>query len=385
MINKMVNVLRKRLHAGCYIVFSSCLFIILYSSCQKKRDDSLFLQKYEYKLWYIVKESEPQDSSAWIQLGSFKIEPSWEEDVSIWDWGEDYQPSIAYDLSYDRAWYCDHINTVENPRYFVKKGETPEFLYMDRDGYACVLYFDRNAANFFEKPEAEMTGYWELKNDSIMILNNNRYSFRKIGKNLDTVLICNLKTGDSMKIMDANFPLNLRYRSPVGWTDENEKYHKERWGFGIKQSPFLQGYDCKLWREEKCRGFYEPYDPLLKYGHDYISWCYYYCRFIYFDKYGGYDELYLSGLYDDLYHPVNRWCIWESDCNDVECDEMFLEKNIYNWFPNGNDSTHYAYRTVDISFNHKDTLHLRDVETGEEIRYIAVNLPPKSKWEKSKK
>ena len=367
----MVNILRKRLHAGCCIVFSSCLFIILYSSCQKKRDDSLFLQKYEYKLWYIVKESEPQDSSEWIQLGSFKIEPSWEEDVSIWDWGEDYQPSIAYDWSHDRAWYYNYINTRKRPRYFVKKGETPEYLYMDRDGYACVLYFDRNAANFFEKPEAEMTGHWSLKNDSIMLLNNVRYLCRQTGANPTTIQVKNLQTGMRMQIVDANIPYVCDHA--VTWSDDEEMLHKEKWGYGIKGSPLLQGSDSKLWREEDNFGIYDPYDTHVALETDYFERRYYYCMFMYFDKYGRYADLAIDG---------RKWRMWEHYYPDIDVDDYKLTTY---WYLNGNDSTQCIFQIASISYTHPDTLNLRNVATGEKIRYIAINLPPKSKWEKSKK
>jgi hypothetical protein len=41
--------------------------------------------------------------------------------------------------------------------------------------------------------------------------------------------------------------------------------------------------------------------------------------------------------------------------------------------------------TVHVAHNNQDTLHLRNLTTNDELRYIAVNLQPKSKNKKLKK
>jgi hypothetical protein len=336
------------------------------------------LQGHEYKLWHIA--GEDKDSLEWIHLDTVKLN-------SFWVRYKDVDECINDpDRNSEHACYCRFSTKKEMRRFqfFKKKRNAPEFLYLDRNGYACVLVLNRETGNFVEKQDAEMTGYWKLKNDSIMIINNNHYLYRKTGNNPNTVVqLTNLRTGDELKITDVRFPPGLS-RHEISWTEENDREHHKKWGFGIKQSPFLQGYDCKLWRkEEDFCGTY-PMDNgvtdcgvKISYGDiDYITRDYYYCQYMYFDRYGRYAHLYLSG---------DGWSIHESNCYDDEicCDDLFY---IHDWHPNGNDSTLCGYRTVRILQNsNADTLHLRDLDTNEDLRYIAVNLPPKSKNKKFKK
>jgi hypothetical protein len=340
-------------------------------SCSAKTDTGLLLQGHEYKLWHIC--SEDKDSLEWMNLDVAKLQSFWiqykDEDEFINDTDRDSEHAC-----YTRINPKKGINIFQ---IFKKKRKAPEFLYIDRDGYSCVLALNRETGDFVEKQEAEMTGTLKVKNDSILIINNNRYLYRKTGRNPDTVQIRNLQTGNEIKIIDANIFPGLSGHK-INWTEKEETFHREKWGFGIKQSPLLQGFDSKLWRKEEkfCRwSSLDCGTNFISEDIDYISRSYYYCQFMYFDRYGRYAHLYLTG---------DKWRIMETDCYDEICcsDDVVL----YGWRPNGNDSTLLGPRTVQIlPAGNADTLHLRDLETNEMFRYIAIHLPPKSKNKKFKK
>jgi hypothetical protein len=366
----------------------SILYIILslsfiFCSCRGKIEDSLLLQGYKYKLWYI--DVKDKDTLEWINLDTVKLKSFWTE--CEYDEKEEWEGSYQYDCESEYVYYIKtgKETGLEVLRRFKKKSPTPEFLYMDRDGYACVLTLDRKAGDFVEKQDSEMTGIWKLKNDSVMIINNNRYLYRKTCNNPNTVQIINLQTGNDIKITDTGFPPALSGHE-ISWTDKEEKSHRQKWGFGIKQSPLLQGDDCKLWGDEKNFDFYKSNKFVFwAVDNEYFLRDYYYCRFIYFDKYGRYTSLYLTALSGD------RWCMRvyeELFCEGpLDCDELIT----CGWHPDGNDSILYVCNmdsfneTVKISHNNKDTLFLHHLETNEDLCYIAVNLPPKSKNKKFKK
>jgi hypothetical protein len=350
-----------------HVLLPSCFMLLC--SCQGKVDTSLLLQGCEYKLWYIdAKEKDPLE---WTDLDTMKLNSFWmkykDMDEFINDPDRDSEHASYALISSKKGIYRFHD--------FKKKRKAPEFLYMDRDGYVCLLVLNRETGNFVEKQDTDLTGYWRLKNDSMLIINNSRYLYRKVGKNPDTVQVKNLQTGNDIKIIDANFPPTLTHE--ISWTDSEEISHRQKWGFGIKQSPLLQGYDYKLWRKEEefcgthsmdC-GISYIYEDIVN-----ITRSYYYCQYMYFDKYGRYAHLYLTG--DD-------WRIRESGCDEICCDDV---KFVFHWHPSSNDSTLLGPITAQIlPASNADTLHLRVLETNEDIRYIAVNLPPKSKREKFKK
>jgi hypothetical protein len=363
------------------------LSFILFCSCQGETDTSLLLQGHEYKLWYI--DSGDKDSLEWINLDTIKLKSFWTE--CEYDEKEEWEGSYQYDCESEYVYYIrtGKETGLEILRRFKKKRKAPEFLYMDREGYACVLAFDRKAGDFVEKQDSEMTGIWKLKNDSIMIINKNHYLYRKTGNNPNTVQISNLQTGNDIKITDANFPPTLSGHE-ISWTDKEEKSHSKKWGFGIKKSPLLQGYDCKLWRDEKKYYDFHKSNKFVFWAVDdeYFLRDYYYCCYTYFDKYGRYTSLYLTALSGD------RWCMRtyeELFCEGpLDCDDLITydwHPNVNDWRPYGNDSTLCGGgRTVQIlPDSNADTLHIRDLETNEDFRYIAVNLPPRSKNKKVKK
>jgi hypothetical protein len=361
----------------CTILLFICLALL--HSCRAKTDTGLLLQGHEYKLWHIYRED--KDSFEWNNLDIAKLNSFWIQ----------YKDVDEYVNDTDRN--CEHAHyalissqkRIYRFQWFKKKRKAPEFLYMDRDGYACMLVLNRETGNFVEKQDAEMTGYWKLKNDSILIINNNRYLYRKTGNNPNTVQIRNLQTGNDIKITDTNFPPALSGHE-ISWTDKEEKSHRQKWGFGIKKSPLLQGDDCKLWRKEEKFCGTNPLDcgiDIMYEDIDYITRYCYYCQFMYFDRYGRYANLYLTG---------DKWHIWESSCDEICCgdDVVFTydwHPNVNDWRPYGNDSTLCGGGiTVQIlPDSNADTLHLRDLDTNEKLRYIAINLPPKSKNKSSGK
>jgi hypothetical protein len=288
-----------------YILLS---IIFLFNSCQRKRDDSPLLQGHEYKLWYI-------DSA---------------------------------------------------DKYF------PYFLYIDRDGYACVLALDRELGDFVEKEDSEETGYWKLKNDSVMLLNDSRYHFKLTGRNPDTIKIRNLQRGDSMQIIDANFPPDMSY-PPISWSDfppqykerrQNEEeiqYRYNKWGKEMVKSILLQGHDYQLWRskdlppviytpdreyittdtlsgwliysyDSATTTVYQGGDTVLNHAFPYYH---YYCRFVYFDKYGQMALLYLSGNGWRFLNP------YDNNRNEIIGDWVFH----FGWLPVDTDRTD-AYSTI---------------------------------------
>jgi hypothetical protein len=347
---------------GLFFIMSLCF--ILLCSCKNKRDESLLLQNHEYKLWYIINEEESKDSVEWINIGTLKIESFWEE----YDWdNEGYET----DYNFDYRSYYNFIKDVERPRRFKKKGHVPEYLYVDRDGYACILFFDREAGNFFEKQDAEMTGLWKLKNDSTLLINNNLYSFKQTDIKSDTLQISNMNTGKTLKIKDSGFPFVCGHA--ISWTNEDEKHYRKVLGLGIKDNPLLQGNDHKLWREDGELGFYYPNSPDLYEGYDYLFGPNYYCMFLYFDRYGRYANLAMA---------ADEWRMWENQYHIMS--ETDLKITTY-WRPVSKDSTFCAFWIVNIAYTHPDTLILSKEGVKDELRYIAINLPPKSKWQKFKK
>jgi hypothetical protein len=164
------------------------------------------------------------------------------------------------------------------------------------------------------------------------------------------------------------------------WKDEDEIPHRKKWGIGIKQSPLLQGYDNKLWREENNHGLYDPNGcgfMILSQGNEYFDMYDYYCMLMYFDKYGRYADLAIAS-------KDEKWRVWEHAYPDI-CNGGDLEE-VINWWSNGNDSIFLPYNGLtSVSCIHKDTLQVRNLKTGKETHYIAINLPPKSKWEEVKK
>jgi hypothetical protein len=358
----------------------SILYIILslsfiFCSCQGKIEDSLLLQGHEYKLWYIENENENRDSLEWFNLDLLKLESFWTEyggEKEHDQWDSEYAYYIA----------INHYG-LEKQRKFRKKRNIPEFLYIDRDGYVCILALDRWTGDFVEKQDTEMTGIWKLKNDSVMIINKNRYLLKKTDKKSNTLMIRNMKTSRDMKLTDTNFPPPLHDHKAY-WTDKEEKEHREKWGYGIKQSPLLQGYDYKLWRNKKDYG-YHNYLKLLMFERDttYIWRDYYYCNFIYLDKCGRYTDLYLSG--DGWHIRISPWCNDLTYTYEYEYENGRWSSKYKRWHPNGNDSIPIGFKAVQIMQNSGDTLYLRELNTNEDLCYIAVNLPPKSKNKKFKK
>ena len=344
-----------------YIVLLFAWLALLYS-CGKKRDVNFLLQNKEYKLWYI--DNDDKDTSVHICLDtlSIKDEESFESFLA-----EHFNPD-KYDL--------ELLN-------FMKDKKFPEFLYIDKDGYACVLVLDRNIGDFVEKKDSEITGVWEMKNDTVMVLHNSCYLLKKTGTNPDTVLISNLQTESNMKIIDTNFPPDLNKYTDRSLIKE-AGIHNGKWGKRIEQSPLLQGYDYKLWRIEGVpRKIYykHEYQNVYEREVEILHPQYTYFTFRYFDKYGGIANIYLAAdkwRFDDVTHSMETW---RFDMYRDEADDLV---SVNYWHPMEKDTVSFGYSEF-ILYNHKDTLHLRDVETGEEYRYIAVNLPPKSKWEKSKK
>jgi hypothetical protein len=346
----------------------------MFCSCQSKIDDSVLLQGHEYKLWHIVTEC--KNLFEWTDLDTTKLKSFWTEYELIPDEYRDHDEHVSlYRIS----------NKTGIQRLFKKKGNTPEFLYLDRDGYACVLVFNRETGDFVEKQDSEMTGYWKLKSASVMMINDNRYSISKTGNNPDAIQITNLQTGDNLKITDAADFLPELNRHKIRWTEENDSAYHKKWGFGIKQSPLLQENDYKLWRNEKYNcGIHSSHEEdcmvLPEENIDYITRFYYYGEFMYFDRYGRYGYIHLCG---------ERWRIiheWRCDDDDEPSKPDYRSKSdyLYKWYPEGNDTIVCDDRRFKISYSNKDTLHLRDLETNEDLRYIAVNLPPKSKKGKYK-
>jgi hypothetical protein len=317
------------------------------------------------------------DSLEWNNLDTVKLNSFWVKDVDEYVNDHDMNSEYAHYIRISKK------KGMNRYQWFKKKSDAPEFLYIDKDRYACRLVFNRKTGDFDEIPDAELTGYWKLKNDSLMMINNNRYSIKRIG-NIHPVAIqiTDLKTGNKLKIRDSSFPPALNNEYYINWTEENDKAHHKKWGFGIKQSPLLQGYDYKLWR--KGEDFYgcRPVNKGMEFMYediDYINRYYYYCEFMYFDKYGRYAGLYLFGDEWRMRGYEELFCMGLLDCDVViTC----------GWQPVGNDSIRYVYlnfnETVKISYSNKDTLHLHNLKTNEELRYIAVNLPPKNKRGKFK-
>jgi hypothetical protein len=104
------------------------------------------LQGHEYKLWYI--DVKDKDSLEWINLDTVKLTSFWTE----WEYDEkeEWEGSYQYDCESEYVYYIKTSKEtgLEVLRRFKKKRKTPEFLYMDRDGYACVLTLDRKAGDF---------------------------------------------------------------------------------------------------------------------------------------------------------------------------------------------------------------------------------------------
>jgi len=356
-----------------YKIWFSFFCLTLFLSCRNNREDSQLLQKQDYKLWQIV-DDKKTDSVEWINVGNLKLESSWEEEPVVWKNGYGWS-GLTYDGNYDYIVYNNFIEPVKWPRFFKKKGVMPEFLYFDSDGYACIVYFDRQAGNFFEKQDTEMSGKWKIKNDSILTINNNSFLYKQTGKNPATLTISNLNTGKTIQVVDSRIPYVCGHQ--IAWTEEAEKSHRKKWGFGIKASPLLQGNNSKLWREEnrinRCEINYD--NPFVDRGKEFFERSYYCRNLMYFDKYGRYADLDFTGL------------DWRMSENNYPSGivEMIRDFVITSWYPNGNDSTFCGYNTYSISYTHPDTLNLRNVETGETIRYIAINLPLKSKWKESRK
>jgi hypothetical protein len=254
------------------------------------------------------------------------------------------------------------------------------------------LALDREVGDFVEKEDSEETGYWKLKNDSVMLLNDSRYHFKLTGRNPDTIKIRNLQRGDSMQIIDTHFPPNL-YEHSVVWTDIREKAHYAKWGYGIKQIYLLQGYDYKLWRSENIPpDLYDPHrperlitvvdtppPPVIDYdeyqlfpGSDtvYSTYpLYYYCTFNYFDKYGKRQRLYLTG---------ERWSFENPYSNPICCDDLV---DIHHWAPAAGNDTVYVYYGDGSRLSYSnDTLYFHNLEINDFVMYcLSVNLPPKSK------
>jgi len=322
----------------------------------------LLLQKNEYKLWRIV-DNQPLDSIKWHPIGTFKLE-------SFWDECEEKKDCWDAHCEYDYVLYQNCISTFEKPRIFRKKNPIPEYLYIDKDGYVCVVYFDKNRGNFFEKPDSDMTGFWKLKTDSIIIINNKSYIFRQTDNKI-SIILNELNSEKTIKIVETNFPYICN--RDIVWSGEAEKGHLKKWGFGITNSPLLQGFNFKLWRDEQNLGFLWDDELIYSQGKDYLSHRYYYCMFKYFDKFG---------RYADIAFTEDKWDISEHFYPRINNDDLV---SVTSWYPNGNDSTFCGYRTMRLSYTHPDTLQLHDVKTDEEFRWIAINLPPKSKWKESGK
>ena len=335
------------------IAFFFC--IVLCHSCSEP-SYNLFLQDKEYKLWYI--DNDDKDFSRHI---------------------------VQYDTMHIRneeelAYLMNETLSDENYRSMIqdyrKSRKNPDFLYMDRDGYACVLTLDRDIENFVEKSDSEMTGFYQLKNDSVFLLNGIRFLYKGIG---NAITLTNTQTGETTKIIDSNLPQNMR-TSLDRSSHTNIHSHYERWGSEMAKSPLLQGHEYKLWRiEGVSERNYLPYHIHAVYGGDiqirYLEYCYF--TFVYFDNYG---------LTAYIYLPGNEWRF-----NDVFFSEENRNYDYYHAFEYGNSITDYWYpanqdtvyvgsnRMEVISCEHEDTIDTRNMDTGKELRYISVNLPPKSK------
>jgi hypothetical protein len=311
------------------------LCFTLFCSCQSEPDDSVLLHGHEYKLWYIDSDD----------------------------------------------------------KYF------PEFLYVDRDGCAYVLALDRKEGDFFEKQDSELTGCWKLKNDTVLILNNNCYMLKRTGTNPDTIVINSLQTENSMKLIDANFPPDL-YEHNKNRTDENDSDYRKKHGYGIKQNPLLQGNNCMLWKsKERPPGVYCPdghfvvyegahpspsffkrYNATVYPGSDTIYGAYplyYYCPFVYFDSEGKMDFVFLTG---------KEWRFLPSYENELYSFDMIYT---HIWFP-VNSSDHNKPDGLAVTYGYENSLYIDDERyiDGErfdwKVCYTIASLPPARKNRKSK-
>jgi hypothetical protein len=261
---------------------------------------------------------------------------------------------------------------------------SPDFLYIDRDGYACLLALDRKVGDFVEKQGWEMAGRWYSTNDSSMEHNKNCYCLKVTGRNPDTIVISNLQTADSMKIIDTGFPPNL-YEHDIEWMDSDEQSYRKKMGRGIRQNSLLRGHDYQLWRSNEWSpyvrnpdeyefirynpslpdSFYRRHHTTIFPGGDTIFSAdplYYYCTFMYLDRYGKMDYIYLDG---------EEWRFLQPYKNNICC---YYDVTVHYWYPVGSNYDTCGAMTV-IS-GHGDSLHIVSKTGKDESSYVVVNLPP---------
>jgi hypothetical protein len=234
-------------------------------------------------------------------------------------------------------------------------------------------------------------GDWKMKNDSVMILNNDLYLLKVTGKNPDAVLLCNLKTTDSIKIIDMGFPPDL---SDI-WGDETankrDREHYEKWRDSIKVSPLLQGHDYKLWHISS-RGYEDTYinldipetlyappppPPSLKYhviqypNSDTVYYNierYAYEKFVYFDKYGKmipFFPLVDAGRRSYFVNPL--YCT-----NNAGDNQIYV-----SYWHAGNDTVFFDGKMYQITVHDEYELKIKNLETNKISYLLEVYLPPK--------
>jgi hypothetical protein len=229
-------------------------------------------------------------------------------------------------------------------------------------------------------------GDWKMKNDSVMILNNDLYLLKVTGKNPDSVLLRNLKTNDSIKIIDMGFPPDLSDIWGDEMADKRDKEHYEKWGDNIKVSPLLQGHDYKLWIYVHDFEIYEktippPPPPSLKYHaiqypssdtvYYNIEW-YAYEEFVYFDKYGKmipFFPLVDAGRRSYFVNPL--YCT-----NNAGDNQIYV-----SYWHVGNDTIFADGKMYRILFNDEDNLEIENLETNDVFYLVKVPLPPKPEKE----
>jgi hypothetical protein len=215
--------------------------------------------------------------------------------------------------------------------------------------------------SFISLENHRLNGHWKNLSDSTILLNEQPYLMaeRKVqmedewdGLMLvsDRMLILyHAETGDSIQLLDANYPPSPRMNEY--WRHNREKYahHKQlqkKYKKRIKSSILLNGKKSRLFR------YIDP-DNMLNWRVDYI----------YFDD---------NGIYM-RYHLVKG-------LSYMATDNYYWNTPIF-WYQKGNTivvgayADEPAYTILEVSAS-GDTIRLRDEEYNEEFLYIDTKLPP---------
>jgi hypothetical protein len=267
-----------------------------------------------------------------------------------------------------KLWYIDERDANAYQFLYVKRKEV-RFVHLSSDEFV---------------PNSDTSAYWKMKNDYIMILDNDLYSLKVMGKNPDSVLLCNLKTNDSIKIIDTGFPPDLNDI----WGDEivnkRDREHYEKWGDRIKVSPLLQGHDYKLWfvHVPDDDGIYEktippPPPPHLQYhavqypNRDTVYFDFdarYYRKFVYFDKYGKMISFF------PFVKDAERWYF----VNPLYCTNNAGDDQIHvSYWHAGNDTVFFDGKMYQITVYDEYKLKIKNLETNKVSYLLEVYLPPK--------